>query len=75
MTSDNIYYTRQKIKNTQAYLGLSKMQQKVSTMRSNVKAIENSLEVVKNVGFDQWDKQTQSNYNNRLIVKEISDEA
>lgn len=71
--SNNTHYFRQKIKGTEAYQSMSKLQKTVSTMRSNVKAIEHSLKVVENVGFDQWSKQTQSNYLNRLIIKELTE--
>ncbi len=74
MSSSNIHYYREKIKGTDAYQSMTKLQKTVSTMRNNVKAIENNLKVVENIGFDQWSKQTQSNYLNRLIVKEISNE-
>lgn len=63
--------TREKIKNTKIYQGLEFYRKKIVLKRNNVKAIEHSLEVIKNIGFDQWEKQTQSNYLNRLIINEI----
>ena len=41
---------------------------------SNFKKIEHYLAVIKNIGFDQWQRQSDVSYLNKLIIKELSNE-
>lgn len=71
MASEQIHFTRQKVISTDAYKSMSKIQQIMAKKRNNIKAIEHALNVIENVGFAQWEKQSNSNYLNKLIINEL----
>ena len=70
MAVEQIHFLRIKILETESYKKLSKIQKDICLKRNNIKAIENALNVIKNIGFDKWDKESNSNYLNKLIIKE-----
>lgn len=71
MENKTITISTDKVKSTNAFKKLSKVQQIIISKRVNVKHIENGVNVAINIGFEQWDKQSQFNFNNKEIVKEL----
>jgi len=71
MASEQIHITRQKVISTDAYQSLSKIQKMMVVKRNNIKIIEHALNVIGNIGFPKWEKQSNSSYLNILIIKEI----
>lgn len=63
--------TTQQVMNTNHFKSMSKIRQKLYKTRNNVKAIENGVNVSLNIGFDKWQEQTQSNWDNIQIIKEL----
>lgn len=73
MTFRNIYELRDAVKKLDSFKKMTFIQKNVLIKRNNLRAIENSLNVIKNIGFSEWDSQTRSTYLNRLIIKEIQE--
>lgn len=59
------------IKDTNTYKNLSRMMQIIVVKRNNALIIENGVKVSKNIGYDNWIKQTHYNWANKCIVKDI----
>lgn len=64
--------TRNQIRETNHFQKLSKTQQIVLMNRNNVEHIKHGVEVSSNIGFEKWEKQSNFNWNNVQIVKELS---
>ena len=62
---------RKTIEETAAYKKLNKIQRDMVMKRQNRLAIEHHVEVIKNIGLEQWKKQTMANHINFPIVEEI----
>jgi hypothetical protein len=72
MGSSNIKPIRDQIKATSAYHNLSKMMQLLITKRNNVLIIDHGVTVVNNIGYKNWERQSNFNWANKNIVKEIT---
>jgi hypothetical protein len=59
------------VSSTSYFKNLSKIQQQIILNRTNVKHIENGVNVSSNIGFDNWERQCQFSSHNKQIVKEI----
>ena len=66
-------FLKNQVSATKAFDGLSKIQKILFLKMNNLKQIEHGLNVAKNIGFDKWEKQTNVNYSNKLIIKELLD--
>lgn len=60
-----------RVTSTEAYKGLSKIQQKVVRKRNNIKAIEGNLIAAKTQGLEYWLNNSNAYYVNKLITKEL----
>lgn len=64
--------TRNQIRESKYFQTLSKVQQVVTMNRNNVEHIKHGVEVSSNIGFEKWEQQSNFNWNNVQIVKELS---
>lgn len=64
--------TRSQIRETNHFNKLNKVQQSVTMTRNNVEHIKHGVEVSSNIGFEKWEQQSNFNWNNVQIVKELS---
>jgi len=71
MEFKNIYDLRKIIKKLEVYREMSLIQRTILLRRNNLKAIENSIYVIKNIGFDKWESQTHTIYWNKKIIKNL----
>mgnify|MGYP000917980983 CR=1 FL=1 len=71
MEFDNIYQLRKIIKKLEVYQEMSLIQRKIFLRRNNLKAIDNSFRVIKNIGYDRWDEQTHTMRWNKKIIKNL----
>jgi len=69
----NIYDLRKIIKKSEAYNEMSLIQRVIFLKRNNLKAIEHSIYVIRNIGYDKWESQTNSIHWNKKIIKSILD--
>lgn len=72
MENQTIFISRETIKKTETFKKLSRIQQDLTLNRVNVSHIQNGVNVVKNIGFEKWESQCQFTWNNKEIVKEIT---
>jgi hypothetical protein len=63
--------TVNQVLNTEAYKSLSPIRQKLARNWNNIKSIDNSVQVAKSIGLENWLKETQANDINRAIVTEL----
>jgi len=64
--------SKEMVKKTEAYKGLTPMLQKMVLKRNNmVRSVNHSYQVAKNIGLDKWKSITNARYYNVLIVEEI----
>jgi hypothetical protein len=71
MGTVQITLSKKDIMATKTYKGLNKMMQVFAIKRNNLKIIEHGVNVAKNIGFDLWENQSNYNWYNKEIVKEI----
>jgi len=71
MEFKNIYQLRDMIKKSEAYNEMSLIQRVIFLKRNNLKAIEHSIYVIRNIGYDKWESQTNSIHWNKKIIKSI----
>lgn len=71
MSSVVIRITKDKIKKTNAYLSLTKIQQSLLIKRKNVLQIEHAINVISHKGYNEWEKTTNYSYSNKLIIKDL----
>jgi len=64
-------YIRSKIKNTEIFQALNKVQQTVTMSKTNVGHISHGVEVSRNIGLDLWESICQYTERNKNIVREI----
>jgi hypothetical protein len=62
---------REKVKITNTYKELSSFQKTIYKTSQNIRAIENSYKLLKNVGLEDWQNLNQNRYINALIVQEL----
>ena len=62
---------RAKVKETQAFLSLTKTQQKVANTGQNITAIFKGIEAVKVHGILHWETFSQNSQNNSEIIREL----
>lgn len=62
---------RAKVKETQAFLSLSKPQQQIAKTGQNITAIHKGIEEVKVHGVLQWETFSQHSRNNSEIIREL----
>lgn len=68
---NQINVTRDTIKTTEVFNGLSKIRQEMTLNRVNVNYINNGINILKNIGLEQWEKTTSYSNTNQQIIKEI----
>lgn len=71
MSNSNIKITSSEIKDSKAFASLTRIQQKIYLNPNSRRAIENSVNVVINIGFEKWENQTHSSCFHREVVKEL----
>ena len=71
MEFDNIYQLRKIIKELEVYQEMSRIQRVIYLRRNNLKAIDNSLKIIKHIGYDRWDEQTHTMRWNKKIIKNL----
>lgn len=64
--------TRNQIRETNHFKKLNKVQQDVTMNRNNVEHLKHGVEVSSNIGFEKWEQQSNFNWNNVQIVKELT---
>ena len=62
---------RRRVRATQAFNQLRPIQQELTCCSQNLKAINNSLFVVKQNGIKHWEKILQNSHNNAEIIREL----
>lgn len=62
---------RKMIMETDVFKELDGMVQTMMLKKGNVEQIRHGVAVCKNIGFDQWERQTNATPRIKLIVKEI----
>jgi len=73
MEFKNIYDLRKIIKKSEAYNEMSLIQRVIFLKRNNLKAIEHSIFVIRNIGYDKWESQTNAIHWNKRIIKSLLD--
>ena len=71
MGAIQIKLTRDLVIETSTYKNLNHIAQKMVRSRNNIVAIENSVNIIRNRGFDLWEKQSNCSYRNKEIIKDI----
>ena len=59
------------IKNLESFKTLDHVQKLLCVKYKNVKKIEHAVTVIKNIGFDQWQKITNETKSNISLIKEL----
>lgn len=62
---------RDKVKATQVYKGLGKIQKSIYTTGQNMRPLENSFQLIKNVGLERWKQVAQNSNVNSQIIQEL----
>lgn len=70
----NIYHLRDIIKKSEAYKNMSLIQRVIFLKRNNLKAIEHSIYVIRNIGYDNWERQSNAIHWNKKIIESLIDE-
>jgi hypothetical protein len=60
-----------KIEELESFKSLNKIQKSVCLKRKNLKEISHCLNVIKNIGYDQWLISNNTYYVNKLLISEI----
>jgi hypothetical protein len=55
---------------SKSYKNLNFIQKTMVKKHRNIKEILHCVEVIKNIGFVQWEKQSKVNHINKMIIKE-----
>ena len=63
---------RDKIKSTEAYQNLSKIQQKMFLSGNNIRNIQHAINVIGNIGFEEWYRISDYSFNSIEIIKELT---
>lgn len=63
--------TTDTIKETNYYKGLSFINQKIVRAKENVKKLDHSLNVIKELGIEKWEIQTKPSFVNKQIIIEL----
>lgn len=71
MSLTSLRISKDKVKNTKAFQSRSKIQQRIIAKRKNVLSIEHAINVIKNIGYVKWHKQSNYSHNNILIIDEL----
>ncbi|MBC7847230.1 MAG: hypothetical protein H7Y10_12135 [Flavobacterium sp.] len=62
---------RRRVRATQVFQNLGKIQQGIVSTGQNIKAIHSSLKVVKQNGIKHWESVSQNSQNNAEIIREL----
>jgi hypothetical protein len=62
------------IEKTDAYKSMNPLQKKVVRKLKNLNEIKHALNVIENIGFEEWNKKFKTTYLNILIIKNICNE-
>lgn len=62
---------KDRILNTSAYFHFTKAQKDVVRKKHNIDLIQHHLNVIENKGYEVWKQQSNPNYLNKLIIKEL----
>ena len=68
MTYKDIYALRDALKKTSEFQNLTFIQKKIAIKRNNLVAINHSIHLIKNIGYEAWLKDTKTNYLNKLLI-------
>ncbi len=66
-----VLVTRDKIKETESFKSLSTIRQEMTLNRVNVNYINNGINILKNIGLEQWKSTTSYSNTNQEIIIEI----
>ena len=69
--SNIVNVTTDTITRTKFYKTLTFVRQNMVRKWANCKMIDNSLNIIKAVGFEKWEEDTNTNYTNKQIIKEL----
>lgn len=72
-TTSPIQITAKEIQETEYFKQLTPVLQKLTLQKKNRDEIQHGMNVSRNIGFENWKKQTGTRYVNQMIVKEIID--
>jgi len=63
---------RKKIKQTDHYKIFTKFRRNIFLNSNNIKRIQLALNIIENVGFKKWNKQSSYNHNNTIVIKQLT---
>lgn len=66
------FLTTEKVKNTDSFKALNKIQQKIVKSYNNIKLIQTGLSIVSHKGFDKFEREHNYSWANLMIIKELS---
>ena len=69
--SNIVNVTTDTITRTKFYKTLTFERQNVVRKWANCKNIDNSINIIKAVGYEKWEEDTNTNYTNKQIIKEL----
>ena len=64
-------FSRQQVRNTDAYRKANKIRRTLVTSRNNMIQINHGVNVCMHKGYDDWSWSSNANYTNKDIVKEL----
>lgn len=62
---------RSEIEDTEIFKSLGPVLKKITLTRNVTKLIEHGVVMVENIGYKKWEKQSDYNWRNKEIVKQI----
>lgn len=71
MPLSEIRIGKEQIQATEVYKNMNFIQKQFVKKYNNVRSINHALNVIKNLGYEQWQKQSNPSYINLLIINEI----
>ena len=64
-------FSRQQVRNTNAYRKANKIRRTLVTSRNNMIQINHGVNVCMHKGYDHWSCSSNANFTNKEIVKEL----
>jgi len=64
-------FSRQQVRNTDAYRKANKIRRTLVTSRNNMMQINHGVNVCMFKGYDNWSDSSNANFTNKEIVKEL----
>ena len=65
---------KERILNSSAYFHMTKAQKDLVRKKHNIDLIYHHLKVIENIGVEKWKQQSNPNYLNKLLIKELCNE-